>query len=71
MDQEQRAQELVERYADFILRLSYAYLKNTHDAQDICQDVLLKLLTERPDLRAGSMSGPGSRGLPPTPARIC
>lgn len=52
MDQEQRAQELVERYADFILRLSYAYLKNTHDAQDICQDVLLKLLTERPDFES-------------------
>ena len=42
----ERARELVDRYADTILRLSYTYLKNTHDAQDICQDVLVKLLTE-------------------------
>ena len=42
----ERARELVDRYADTILRLSYTYLKNTHDAQDICQDVLVKLLAE-------------------------
>ena len=33
MDQTQRAEYLVETYADAILRLSYTYLKNTHDAQ--------------------------------------
>ena len=33
-------------YADAILRLSYAYLKNTDDAQDICQTVFVKLLTK-------------------------
>lgn len=41
----EHAERLVEAYADLILRLSYTYLKSTHDAQDICQDVLLKLLT--------------------------
>ena len=41
----EHAEQLVEAYADLILRLSYTYLKSTHDAQDICQDVLLKLLT--------------------------
>ncbi len=46
MNQEEQAQRLVDAYADAILRLSYTYLKNTHDAQDICQDVLIKLLTE-------------------------
>ena len=46
MYENERARELVDRYADTILRLSYTYLKNTHDAQDICQDVLVKLLTE-------------------------
>ena len=46
MQQDQRAEELVRRYADPILRLSYAYLKNTHDAQDVCQTVFVKLLTE-------------------------
>ena len=46
MDQTQRAEYLVETYADAILRLSYTYLKNTHDAQDICQTVFVKLLTD-------------------------
>ena len=46
MDQTQRAEYLAETYADAILRLSYTYLKNTHDAQDICQTVFVKLLAE-------------------------
>ena len=46
MDQTQRAEYLVEAYADAILRLSYTYLKSTHDAQDVCQTVFVKLLTE-------------------------
>lgn len=45
MDIEKRAEYLVGTYADDILRLSYTFLKNTQDAQDICQDVLLRLLT--------------------------
>lgn len=46
MDLNQRAKYLAETYADAILRLSYTYLKNTHDAQDVCQTVFVKLLTE-------------------------
>ena len=46
MDLNQRAEYLAETYADAILRLSYTYLKNTHDAQDICQTVFVKLLTD-------------------------
>ena len=38
------AERLVDAYADLILRLSYTYLKSTHDAEDICQNVLLKLM---------------------------
>ena len=38
------AERLVQTYADLILRLSYTYLKSTHDAEDICQTVFLKLL---------------------------
>ena len=38
------AERLVETYADLMLRLSYTYLKSTHDAEDICQTVLLKLV---------------------------
>ena len=52
MQQDQRAEELVRRYADPILRLSYAYLKNTHDAQDVCQTVFVKLLTEPRDFES-------------------
>lgn len=52
MQQDQRAEELVGRYADPILRLSYAYLKNTHDAQDVCQTVFVKLLTEPRDFES-------------------
>ncbi len=40
------AERLVEAYADLILRLSYTYLKSVQDGEDICQTVLLKLLTE-------------------------
>lgn len=39
------AERLVNTYSDLILRLSYTYLKSTHDAEDICQIVFLKLLT--------------------------
>ena len=46
MSQNERAEYLAETYADAILRLSYTYLKSTHDAQDICQTVFVKLLAE-------------------------
>ena len=50
---ESEANRLVEAYADTILRVSYTYLRNTHDAEDICQDVLLKTLD-----RIGSFESP-------------
>ena len=46
MDYMEQAERLARTYADPILRLSYTYLKNTHDAQDICQTVFVKLLAE-------------------------
>ena len=39
------AERLVNTYADMILRISFMYLKQTSDAEDICQDVFLKLLS--------------------------
>ena len=39
------AERTVNAYSDLILRLSYTYLKSTHDAEDICQTVLLKFMT--------------------------
>ncbi len=43
---DQRAQYLVERYADHILRIGYTWLKDLDDAKDICQMVLIKLLKD-------------------------
>ncbi len=40
-----QAKHLVDTYADMILRISYSYLKQTWDAEDICQTVFLKYLT--------------------------
>jgi len=41
---EAEAERLVNTYSDLILRLSYTYLKSTQDAEDICQNILIKLL---------------------------
>ena len=47
-DAEAQAQRLVAAYADMILRLSYTYLHSTTDAEDICQTVLLRVMTSAP-----------------------
>ena len=46
---ENEATRLVNTYSDMILRLSYSYLGSTVDAEDICQTVLLRLMTKAPD----------------------
>ncbi len=48
----EQAERLVHTYADLILRLSYTYLKSTHDAEDICQTVFLKYLTSAPQFES-------------------
>ena len=53
MDYKQQADRLANTYADAILRLSYAYLKNTQDAQDVCQTVFVRLLTEPREFESG------------------
>ncbi len=53
MDYKQQAERLASTYADAILRLSYAYLKNTQDAQDVCQTVFVRLLTEPREFESG------------------
>ena len=45
MIDETQARYLVNQYADMILRISYQYLKQTCDAEDICQTVFLKYIT--------------------------
>ena len=44
---EAEAKRLVDTYSDMILRICFTYLKNTEDAQDICQNVFLKMLTSK------------------------
>lgn len=40
---------LVRDYADLVLRVCYTYLRSTADAEDVCQDTLVKLiLCEKP-----------------------
>ena len=49
----QEAEALVNQWSDTVLRVAYTWTGNPQDAQDVCQTVLLKLLTcpERfPDL---------------------
>lgn len=42
---EAEARRVVDAYADDVLRLAYAYLRSRADAEDVCQEVLLKLLS--------------------------
>ncbi|MFW2487530.1 RNA polymerase sigma factor [Clostridium chromiireducens] len=40
---------LIEKYSDMLIRISYSYMKNLSDAEDITQDVFIKLLEKRPE----------------------
>lgn len=40
--------EIMERYADMVLRICYTFLRNRADAEDVCQNVFLKLCTSAP-----------------------
>jgi len=40
---------LIEKYSDMLIRISYSYMKNLSDAEDITQDVFIKFLEKRPE----------------------
>ena len=40
---EERFRELVDRQSRFVFRIAYAMLRNVHDAEDVVQEVFLKL----------------------------
>lgn len=40
-------ERLVRDYADLVLRVCYTYLRTTADAEDVCQDTLLKLVCRK------------------------
>ena len=39
---------VLEQYGNMILRISYSYMKNLHDAEDVLQDVLMQLIKKNP-----------------------
>ena len=50
---EQFFSELYEKYANDVLRFSYFYLGDRQQAEDVTQDVFVRLLTHTPDLMPG------------------
>ena len=44
----------VELYADMVFRLAYSYLKNRADAEDVMQEVFLRLVKARPSFGSGA-----------------
>lgn len=47
MNSNAQLEYLITTYADTVLRLSYSYLKNLQDAQDVSQTVFIKLFTTK------------------------
>ncbi len=50
---DQTFSELYEKYADDVLRFSYFYLGDRQQAEDVTQDVFVRLITHTPDLTPG------------------
>ncbi len=44
---------LYEKYATDVLRVCYFYLGDREKAEDVCQDVFIRLMTNAPDLEEG------------------
>lgn len=44
---------LYEKYATDVLRVSYFYLGDRQKAEDVCQDVFVRLMVNAPDLQEG------------------
>ena len=45
--------ELYEKYATDVLRMCYFYLGDRQKAEDVCQDVFVRLMTTSPELQEG------------------
>ena len=46
-------EQLYEAYADDVLRMAYFYLADRHKAEDVCQDVFVKLYTHAQEIEPG------------------
>ena len=40
--------DFLDKYSDMVLRIAYTYLKNRADAEDIVQDVFLRIIDKKP-----------------------
>lgn len=48
------ASEAIARYADTLVRVSFTYMKNMSDAEDVTQDVFLQLIRKNPSFESQS-----------------
>lgn len=49
IDVDDQIQTVLLKYSDMVIRIAFQNLKNTADAEDIAQEVFLKLITIHPD----------------------
>jgi len=52
-DRRAQFERLYEHYANDVLRVSYFYLGDRQQAEDVCQDVFIRLLTKGPEIQPG------------------
>lgn len=52
-DREEQLERLYSLYADDVLRVAYFYLGDKQKAEDVCQDVFIRLLTKGPNIEEG------------------
>ena len=52
-DSREQFERLYALYADDVLRMAYFYLADRHKAEDVCQDVFVKLLTRGENIEPG------------------
>jgi len=57
---------LVEQYQQMVFRTCVGFLHNKDDADDLTQDVFIRLFNHCPDLKAIQLFLPGSTGLQST-----
>ena len=63
-------ERLVRDYADLVLRVCYTYLRTTADAEDVCQDTLLKLICREEPFNGSDHERMGHPAWHRTPAEL-
>lgn len=66
------AERLVEEYGDMVFRLAYAKTGNRQDAEDVTQEVFLRLLRKAPSILTAAITpNTGSYGSPSSGPTTC